>query len=205
MKIFTFLLFSSLLLSFYLCSEETSSEQDSNENNSITDETQLEMKAKEEELNLRKIRRENNRKFKQKIKEYIKDFDLENKNIITRDQFKTVFLRLYDFGGKELQTEFENGGKNTEKKINPKIDKIYAEKIFDNLVDKNIKEIDVDEIFGFFEPRNIIFSMKDTLTLLGMEKEVDSLSESIKKDIKAIDERNKNKKQEEENEQNSDL
>ena len=47
--------------------------------------------------------------------------------------------------------------------------------------------------------------MKDTLTLLGMEKEVDSLSESIKKDIKAIDERNKNKKQEEENEQNSDL
>jgi hypothetical protein len=205
MKIFTFLLFSSLLLSFYFCSEETSSEQDSNENNSITDETQLEMKAKEEELNLRKIRRENNRKFKQKIKEYIKDFDLENKNIITRDQFKTVFLRLYDFGGKELQTEFENGGKNTEKKINPKIDKIYAEKIFDNLVDKNIKEIDVDEIFGFFEPRNIIFSMKDTLTLLGMEKEVDSLSESIKKDIKAIDERNKNKKQEEENEQNSDL
>ena len=205
MKIFTFLLFSSLLLSFYLCSEETSSERDSNENNSITDETQLEMKAKEEELNLRKIRRENNRKFKQKIKEYIKDFDLENKNIITRDQFKTVFLRLYDFGGKELQTEFENGGKNTEKKINPKIDKIYAEKIFDNLVDKNIKEIDVDEIFGFFEPRNIIFAMKDTMTLLGMEKEVDSLSDSIKKEIKAIDERNKNKEKENENEENSDL
>ena len=205
MKIFTFLLFSSLLLSFYLCSEETSSEQDSNENNSITDETQIEAKAKEDELNLRKIRRENNRKFKQKIKEYIKDFDLENKNIITRDQFKTVFLRLYDFGGKELQTEFENGGKNTEKKINPKIDKIYAEKIFDNLVDKNIKEIDVDEIFGFFEPRNIIFAMKDTMTLLGMEKEVDSLSDSIKKEIKAIDERNKNKEKENENEENSDL
>ena len=205
MKIFTFLLFSSLLLSLYLCSEETSSEQNSNENNSNSDETQIEIKAKEEELNLRKLRRENNRKFKQKIKEYIKDFDLENKNIITREQFKTVFLRLYDFGGKELQTKFENEGKKAEKKINPKIDKIYAEKIFDNLVGKNLKEIDVDEIFGFFEPRNIIFAMKDTLNLLGMEKEVDSLSESIKKDIKAIDERNKNKKKENENEENSDL
>ena len=203
MKIFTFLLFSSLLLSLYLCSEETSSEQDSNDNKSNSDETQIEAKAKEDELNLRKIRRENNRKFKQKIKEYIKDFDLENKKIITREQFKTVFLRLYDFGGKELQTEFENEGKKEEKKINPKIDKIYAEKIFDNLVDKNIKEIDVDEIFGFFEPRNIIFAMKDTMTLLGMEKEVDSLSDSIKKEIKAIDERNKNK--EKENEENSDL
>ena len=205
MKIFTFLLFSSLLLSLYLCSEETSSEQDSNDNKSNSDETQLEAKTKEDEFNLRKIRRENNRKFKQKIKDYIKDFDLENQKIITREQFKTVFLRLYDFGGKELQTEFENEGKKEEKKINPKIDKIYAEKIFDNLVDKNIKEIDVDEIFGFFEPRNIIFAMKDTMTLLGMEKEVDSLSDSIKKEIKAIDERNKNKEKENENEENSDL
>jgi hypothetical protein len=165
MKIFTFLLFSSLLLSLHLCSEETSSEQDSNDNKSNSDETQLEAKTKEDEFNLRKIRRENNRKFKQKMKDFIKDFDLGNKKIITREQFKTVFLRLYDFGGKELQTEFENEGKKEEKKINPKIDKIYAEKIFDNLVDKNIKEIDVDEIFGFFEPRNIIFAMKDTLTL----------------------------------------
>ena len=205
MKIFTFLLFSSLLLSLYLCSDETSSEQDSNDNKSNSDETQIEAKAKEDEFNLRKIRRENNRKFKQKMKDYIKDFDLENKKIITREQFKTVFLRLYDFGGKELQTEFENEGKKEEKKINPKIDKIYAEKIFDNLVDKNIKEIDVDEIFGFFEPRNIIFAMKDTMTLLGMEKEVDSLSDSIKKEIKAIDERNKNKEKENENEENSDL
>ena len=203
MKIFTFLLFSSLLLSLYLCSEETSSEQDSNDNKSNSDETQLEAKIKEDEFNLRKIRRENNRKFKQKMKDFIKDFDLGNKKIITREQFKTVFLRLYDFGGKELQTEFENEGKKEEKKINPKIDKVYAEKIFDNLVDKNIKEIDVDEIFGFFEPRNIIFAMKDTMTLLGMEKEVDSLSDSIKKEIKAIDERNKNK--EKENEENSDL
>ena len=205
MKIIAFLLFFSLLLSFYLCTEETSSEQDSNENNSISDETQVEIKAKEDEFNLRKMRRENNRKFKQKIKEYIKDFDLENNNKITRDQFKTVFLRLYDFGGKEFQTEFENEGKNAEKKINPKIDKIYAEKIFDNLVDRNIKEIDVDEIFGFFEPRNIIFAMKDTLSLLGMEKEVDSLLESIKKDIKDLDEKIKSKKREEENEENSDL
>jgi hypothetical protein len=205
MKIFTFLLFSSLLLSLYLCNEETSSEQDSNDNKSNSDETQLEAKTKEDEFNLRKIRRENNRKFKQKIKDYIKDFDLENQKIITREQFKTVFLRLYDFGGKELQTEFENEGKKEEKKINSKIDKIYAEKIIDNLVDKNIKEIDVDEIFGFFEPRNIIFAMKDTMTLLGMEKEVDSLSDSIKKEIKAIDERNKNKEKENENEENSDL
>ena len=203
MKIFTFLLFSSLLLSLHLCSEETSSEQDSNDNKSNSDETHLEAKTKDDEFNLRKIRRENNRKFKQKMKDFIKDFDLGNKKIITREQFKTVFLRLYDFGGKELQTEFENEGKKEEKKINPKIDKIYAEKIFDNLVDKNIKEIDVDEIFGFFEPRNIIFAMKDTMTLLGMEKEVDSLSDSIKKEIKAIDERNKNK--EKENEENSDL
>ena len=203
MKIFTFLLFSSLFLSLYLCSEETSSEQDSNDNKFNSDETQLEAKTKEDEFNLRKIRRENNRKFKQKMKDFIKDFDLGNKKIITREQFKTVFLRLYDFGGKELQTEFEKEGKKEEKKINPKIDKVYAEKIFDNLVDKNIKEIDVDEIFGFFEPRNIIFAMKDTMTLLGMEKEVDSLSDSIKKEIKAIDERNKNK--EKENEENSDL
>ena len=203
MKIFSFLLFFLLLLSFYLCSEETSSEQNSNENKSNQDETQIEIKAKEEELKLRKIRRENNRKFKQKIKDYIKDFNLENNKIITREQFKTIFLRLYDFGGKELQAEFENEGKDAEKKINPKIDKLYAEKIFDNLVDKNIKEIDVDEIFGFFEPRNIIFAMKDTLTLLGMEKEVESLSDSIRKDIKAIDEKNKNKQNE--NEENSDL
>jgi len=203
MKFFSFLLFFSLLLSFYLCSEETSSEQNSNENKSNQDETQIEIKAKEEELKLRKIRRENNRKFKQKIKDYIKDFNLENNKIITREQFKTIFLRLYDFGGKKLQAEFENEGKDAEKKINPKIDKLYAEKIFDNLIDKNIKEIDVDEIFGFFEPRNIIFAMKDTLTLLGMEKEVESLSDSIKKDIKAIDE--KNKKKQNENEENSDL
>jgi len=203
MKIFELLLLSSLLLSLYLCSEETSSEQDLNENKSNSDETQIEIKAKEDELKLRKIRRENNRKFKQKIKDYIKDFDLENKKIITREQFKTIFLRLYDFGGKELQVEFENEGKNPEKTINPKIDKLYAEKIFDNLVDKNMKEIDADEIFGFFEPRNIIFAMKDTLTLLGMEKEVEKLSDSIKKDIKAIDEKNKNKQNE--NEENSDL
>ena len=41
------------------------------------------------------------------------------------------------------------------------------------------------------------------MTLLGMEKEVDSLSDSIKKEIKAIDARNKNK--ENENQENSDL
>ena len=199
MKIVSYLLFSSLLLSFSLCIEDTDFEQDSNGDKSISKESI----TKEDELKIRKIRRENNRKFKQKIKEYIKDFDLENKSKISREQFKTVFLRLYDFGGKELQVEYEKDGKNAEKKVNQKIDKIYAEKIFNNLVDKNIKEIDVDDIFQYFEPRNIIFAMKDTLTVLGMEKEVDSLSESIKKDIEAIDEKNKNKK--EENEDNTDL
>ena len=128
MKIVSYLLFSSLLLSFSLCIEDTDFEQDSNGDKSISKESI----TKEDELKIRKIRRENNRKFKQKIKEYIKDFDLENKSKISREQFKTVFLRLYDFGGKELQVEYEKDGKNAEKKVNQKIDKIYAEKIFNN-------------------------------------------------------------------------
>ena len=143
---------------------------------------------------LKKKREDNNKKFREKINEYLKELKLDNAKTINREQFKNIFFKLFEFGAKELKNEEEN---------NEKIDlnKDYIDKIFNNLINKDVKEIEINKIIEYFEPSNILFALKDTLKIIGIDNTMDNLSESIIHTLNAFDEKNKKKN----NEKNTDL
>ena len=133
---------------------------------------------------LKKKREDNNKKFREKINEYLKELKLDNAKTINREQFKNIFFKLFEFGAKELKNEEEN---------NEKIDlnKDYIDKIFNNLINKDVKEIEINKIIEYFEPSNILFALKDTFKIIGLDSAVDNLSDSIMKTLNAFDEKNK--------------
>ena len=119
---------------------------------------------------MKKIRENNNKKFNEILKEYLKEMNLDNKKYITREEFKNIFIKLYEFGGKELNNKIKNENK-------------YIEKIFDNLVNYDVKEIEVDKIINYFEPQNMLNGLKGTLNLLGIKDSIKNLEKTLSEKI----------------------
>ena len=124
---------------------------------------------------------------------------MEGSNIITRDQFKEIFYKLFEFGENEVRKEEEKEKTEEQKDLLSKKD--YINKVFNNLVKEEKKEIEVDKIIDFFEPMNILYALKDSLDDKEMNNAVESLSQSILQALNKLVEDNKKK----ESEKNTDL
>ena len=191
MKYLNFLFIFVLLFTIYL-TEVT--EDLSNPTENSTDLNQKEVMGE-----FKKLREENNKKFNEKIKEFLKELNLDGSNIIKREQFKEIFYKLFEFGENEVRKEEEKEKKEEEKNLLSKKD--YINKVFNNLVKEEKKEIEVDKIIDFFEPTNILYALKDSLDDKEMNNAVESLSESILQALNNLIEENKKK----ENDKNTDL
>ena len=150
---------------------------------------------------LKKKREENNKKFKNKLNEYLKDLKIENAKTITREQFKNIFFKLFEFGKKELNKDEDKEENKIEKNNDIDLNKDYIDKIFKNLINQEIKEIEVNKIIEYFEPSNILYALKDSLKTIELNNTVDNLSETIMHTLNAFDE----KKTKKDNEKNTDL
>ena len=191
MKYLNILFIFFLLFTIYLA-EVT--EDLSNSTDNSTDLNQIEVMGE-----YKKLREENNKKFNEKIKEFLKELNLEGSNIIKREQFKEIFYKLFEFGENEVRKEEEKEKKEEEKNLLSKKD--YINKVFNNLVKEEKKEIEVDKIIDFFEPMNILYALKDSLDDKEMNNAVESLSQSILQALNKLVEDNKKK----ESEKNTDL
>ena len=191
MKYLNYLFIFFLLFTIYL-TEVTEDLSSSTENS--TELNQIEVMGE-----FKKKREENNKKFNEKIKEFLKELNLEGSNIITRDQFKEIFYKLFEFGENEVRKEEEKEKTEEQKDLLSKKD--YINKVFNNLVKEEKKEIEVDKIIDFFEPMNILYALKDSLDDKEMNNAVESLSQSILQALNKLVEDNKKK----ESEKNTDL
>ncbi len=91
--------------------------------------------------------------------------------------------------------------KKDDKKVEIQSNKEYKEKLFNNLVKEKQKEIEVDKILRYFEPAKVLFALKDTLNVIGLDSSVDSSSDTLMDALNSFDEKNKKKG----NEKNTDL
>ena len=189
MKYLNYLFIFFLLFSIYISEDLSNSTENSNDSSNI-----------EVIGELKKLREENNKKFKEKINEYLNEIKLEKSKIITREQFKEIFYKLFEFGENEVRKEEEIDVKKEDQK-DLLYKKEYINKVFNNLVKEEKQEIEVDKIIDFFEPMNILYALKDSLNDKEMNSAVESLSQSILQALNNIAEENKMK----ENEKNSDL
>ena len=201
MKFFNLLLFFFLLSSIYLCQETNNIKQDMSGDGSNSTENLDGQNQQEVFGELRKLREENNKKFKEKINEYLKELKLENKKKISREEFKKIFFKLFDFGEQEVMNDAIKEEKKDDKKVEIQSNKEYKEKLFNNLVKEKQKEIEVDKILRYFEPAKVLFALKDTLNVIGLDSSVDSLSDTLMDALNSFDEKNKKKG----NEKNTDL
>ena len=187
MKYLNFLFFFFILFSIYINEDSTNSTEN------LDGVNQTEVSGE-----LKKLREENNKKFTKKINEYLKELKLDNKKTIAREQFKEIFYKLFEFGRKEIAKE-EKEGKKEKKDFTP--DKQYINKVFNNLIKEEEKDIKVEQIIDFFEPNNILLALKDSLNDIKLNNKVDSLSETLMHTLNALDEKNRKK----EGEKNTDL
>ena len=189
MKFLYLFLFSLLLSSLYYC-------QESNDTNST--ENSSEKYSQEVFGELRQLREKNNKKFKDKLKEYLKELNLENQQMISREDFKKIFFKLFELGNQEVKEEEKRQGKILDKKEDSSVNKAYIEKIFNNLISVKLEKVNVEGIIKLFEPGNIIFALKDTANFIGLES---NLSDDILHTSETNDVSNGNK----EKEKNTDL
>ena len=180
MKYLNFSFFFFLLFSICLSIDVTNSSEEKDESN------QAEVSGE-----FKKLRETNNKKFKEIINEYIKQHNFDN-NIITRDQFKDIFYKLFEIGEKELNPEDIKDINNN---------KEYINNIFNNLVKEDKKKIEVDKIIELFEPTNILYTLRDTLSDIGSNKAGNSFSKDLLNALNFLEEKSKKK----ENEKNTDL
>ena len=180
MKYLNFSFFFFLLFSICLSIDVTNSSEEKDESN------QAEVSGE-----FKKLRETNNKKFKEIINEYIKQHNFDN-NIITRDQFKDIFYKLFEIGEKELNPEDIKDINNN---------KEYINNIFNNLVKEDKKKIEVDKIIELFEPTNILYALRDTLNDIGSNNPGNSFSKDLLNALNFLEEKSKKK----ENEKNTDL
>ena len=181
MKFLYLFLFSLLLSSLYYC-------QESKDNNST--ENPSEKYSQEVFGELRQIREKNNKKFKDKLQEYLKELNLENQKMISRENFKKIFFKLFELGNQEVKEEEKSQGKILDKKEDNTVNKAYIEKIFNNLISVKLEKVNVEGIIKLFEPGNIILALKDTANLIGLDN---NLSDDILHTLETNDVSNENK------------
>ena len=133
-----------------------------------------------------KQREENNKIFNETLLEALKGMNLETATKLTKEQFKPIFMKLFKLGKTETNYKEED-------------DETFRNHIFNNLLPKDSDEIEVDKIFKYFEPINILTFMKKIELSLGKYDKIDFLTENLRK---AINEKEEEKRK---MEQNADL
>ena len=128
--------------------------------------------------------------IKQMVNNYIEELGFKNKKSITRDEFRKLFLKLFE--------SRENNSKDE-----GDLDIIYSltNTLFDFIVSENIQKIELETIYDYFDPNNIAKALKELLKQLGMEKLIDAFSEPFMKTLKQQDKNDNNINKE----KNSDL
>ena len=133
-----------------------------------------------------KQREENNKIFNETLMQALKEMNLETATKLTKEQFKPIFMKLFKLGKTETNYKEED-------------DETFRNHIFNNLLPKDSDEIEVDKIFKFFEPINILTFMKKIELSLGKYDKIDFLTENLRKAINEKEEENRKM------EQNADL
>ena len=133
-----------------------------------------------------KQREENNKIFNETLMQALKEMNLETATKLTKEQFKPIFMKLFKLGKTETNYKEED-------------DETFRNHIFNNLLPKDSDEIEVDKIFKYFEPINILTFMKKIELSLGKYDKIDFLTENLRK---AINEKEEEKRK---MEQNTDL
>ena len=115
-----------------------------------------------------------NEQFKQMVNYHIETIGYKDRKEITRDEFRKLFLKIFENKSKDSQESRED------------LDIIFSltNALFDFIVDEKIHTIKMDEIFNYFEPNVIVNALKGLLKQLGMEKLIDSISESFMETLK---------------------
>ena len=165
---FVYVVYFFLLISLYLCED----------NDKIECDEQCQKMVKQRE--------ENNKKFNETLIQALKEMNLETATILTKEQFKPIFMKLFKLGKTETNYKEED-------------DETFRNHIFNNLLPKDSDEIEVDKIFKYFEPINILTFMKKIELSLGKYDKIDFLTENLRK---AINEKEEEKRK---MEQNADL
>ena len=179
MKYFHFLIII-FLFPFYLCKEtniiNNKEEEDPSINKDDLEEKEVNIDSKKENLfeKKKKTVEENDKKFKEKVFNMLKELGLENKKKITTEQFKKLFFKLL-----EVEQKKEKDEKNEDNLDNDEsmfLFRGFANQIFDQLVDPKIKNIEVDKIFDYLDPKKMLDALKEILKEYGMEKLIDTFS-----------------------------
>ena len=112
--------------------------------------------------------------IKQMINYYIEELGYKNMKFITREEFRKLFLRLFENKNKEQKESKED------------LDIIFSltNALFDYIVTEDKKKIEMDKIYDYFEPNNIVNALKALLKQLGMEKLIDEISEPFMEILK---------------------
>ena len=103
------------------------------------------------------------------VKNYIEKLGYENRKSITRDEFRKLFLYIFENKESDEQDSKED------------LDIMFSltNTLFDFIVKKDEQIIEIEKIYNYFETNNIVNALKDLLKQLGMEKLIDNFSESF--------------------------
>ena len=105
--------------------------------------------------------------IKKMINYYIEELGYKNMKFITREEFRKLFLSLFENKNKEQKESKED------------LDIIFSltNALFDYIVTEDKQKIEMDKIYDYFEPNNIVNALKALLKQLVMEKLIDEISE----------------------------
>ena len=117
--------------------------------------------------------------IEQKVNYYIEELGYKNMKSITREEFRKLFLKL-----------FENKQKNQESKEDLDIAFSLTNALFDFIVSEKEEKIELNKIYDYFEPNNIVNALKELLKKFGMEKLIDSVSEPFMQMLKENNNKN---------------
>ena len=108
------------------------------------------------------------------VKNYIEKLGYENRKSITRDEFRKLFLYIFE--------NKENDGQDSKEDLDIMFS--LTNTLFDFIVKENEQIIEMEKIYDYFETNNIVTALKDLLKQLGMEKLIDNISESFMDTLK---------------------
>ena len=118
--------------------------------------------------------KEKDEKFKHLVKYHLEEIGFKNRKKLTREEFRKLFLKIFENKQKDSNENKED------------LDIIFTltNILFDFIVEENIQNIEINKIYDYFEPNNIVNAVKKLLKQLGMEKLVDTISDTFIETLK---------------------